>query len=220
MFRRLRSGESFEQIALDSSDDRQFQAMAAACGSPCMLFPEMEAAAYETAPGQMYPGAIRVPSGFVLIKVYDRAQRRRVRASHIFFPTQGPDSAALLISARARADSALRLVRSGRPFEEVARAMSQDQTSGLQEATSAASTRGRSASRRQRQALTEFEDVMMTMKEGEVSGIVQTGVGYHIIKVVESKVPEFADEKETIRTFYKQQLLAEDRAGVRPQCAR
>lgn len=214
MLRRLRAGEDFGRMVFDSSDDRSL----ATSGGEIwvtggMLFPEMEAAAYETKPGQMYEGAIRVPAGFVLLKIIDRRPRIRVRGSHIFFETHSADSAETYSGALARAEQALARLRAGEKFADVAREMSDDKTSGANGGDLGSFyTRSLGFEAANGRLWPEFESAMFALKDGETSQIVRTSAGLHIIRRTESREPVFADEKQTIREMYKQQFMAADRA--------
>jgi peptidyl-prolyl cis-trans isomerase SurA len=214
MLQRLMAGEDFAKMVFDSSDDRTFATSGGAIWiTGGMLFPEMEAAAYETKPGEMYQGAIRVPAGFVLLKVVDRRPRVRVRASHIFIDTHGTDSLEGWRVASERIQQAQARLAAGEKFEDVARDMSDDKTSGSHGGDLGSFyTRSLGFEAANGRLWPEFESALFELKDGEVSQPVRTSAGMHIIRRVESRSPVFADEKETIRSMYKQQFLADDRA--------
>lgn len=211
MLGRLKSGEDFARLVLDSSDDRSF----AASGGQIwvtggMLFRPMEDAAYETKPGTLYEGPIRVPAGYVLMKVTDRRQRTRIRPAHIFFDTHGSDSTSGVL---AKAAQALTRLRAGEKFEDVARQMSDDKTSGANGGDLGGFyTRSLGFEAASARLWPEFEEVLFGLKDGEFSEPLLTSAGYHIVRRTESKRPTFAEEKETIRQMYKQQFLNDDRA--------
>lgn len=79
------------------------------------------------------------------------------------------------VAARERAEQALSRLRSGEDFALIAREFSDDL------ATREAG--GDLGWIRQGQLLPEFEDVLFRMRPGQVSNIVQTSVGLHIIKL-------------------------------------
>jgi peptidyl-prolyl cis-trans isomerase C len=60
------------------------------------------------------------------------------------------------------------------------------------------------------QMVKPFEDAAFSLKKGEVSDIVETGFGYHLIKVIDKK-PEtiiaYNDVKEKLNQYLKQQKL-------------
>ncbi|MBC8144747.1 MAG: peptidylprolyl isomerase, partial [bacterium] len=196
----------------DSSDDRSF----AASGGQIwvtggMLFRPMEDAAYETTPGKLFEEPIRVPAGYVLMKVIDRRPRTRIRAAHIFFDTHGPDSTT---GALAKAEQAMVRLRAGEKFADVARQMSDDKTSGANGGDLGSYyTRSLGFEAASGRLWPEFEDVLYGLKDGAYSEPMMTSAGYHIVGRVESRQPIFAEEKETIRTMYKQQFLNDDRAA-------
>jgi peptidyl-prolyl cis-trans isomerase SurA len=213
MLQRLRRGEDFAKMVMDSSDDRNLANNGGEVWvTGGMLFAPMEAAAYETKPGQIYEGPIRVPAGFVLLKVIDRRPRVRVRASHIFFEAPA-DNAEMNASAKTRAEQALARLRAGEKFETVAREMSDDKTSAANGGDLGSFyTRSLGFEAANGRLWPAFETALYELKDGEVSSLVNTSAGYHIIKRVESRDPVFAEEKETIRQMYKQQFLNDDRA--------
>lgn len=111
---------------------------------------------------------------------YDHPQE--ILASHI------------LLNSKADAEQALARLKAGESFEAVARDMSRDPASAAQG--------GRLAPFRHGTLVPEFEEAAFALKRGEISGIVQTQFGFHIIKKIGQKdLPprSYADVKEDIR---------------------
>jgi len=60
----------------------------------------------------------------------------------------------------------------------------------------------------------EFEDVVFGLKLGEVSGIIESEFGYHIIKIVDIRDARFKLEFEDVKTQIANDLMLERRAAV------
>lgn len=90
------------------------------------------------------------------------------------------DSAKAL--ARAKAQQILDSIRGGADFEEMARAYSQDPGS--------AESGGDLGWFRRGAMVREFEDTAFTLMDGQVSNLVETEFGFHIIKVERSRAGE------------------------------
>ena len=103
-----------------------------------------------------------------------------VTASHILLKTQDDEgkelSAEKKKEAKKKAEEALAKVKAGEDFSKVAKEYSQD---------SSASSGGDLGTFGRNQMVTEFEDAAFAMKPGEISDIVETQYGYHIIKVTD-----------------------------------
>lgn len=209
----LRHGYPFERMAKDSSDDpnsRDNQGRLPTYITAGMILPEMEEAGYELQVGAITPAPIRLPGGYVIMKLIDRSPRFKVRAAHIlvvaqpFAPVDGPEY--------RKADSLLNLIRAGASFEGLARENSDDKVSGEQGGDFGAwYTRSLGFEIKDARLEPAFEQALFALKNGEVSDIVRTRYGFHIIKRLDSRKPTFDEEKETIRQFYKQRLMSEDR---------
>ena len=98
------------------------------------------------------------------------------RASHILVKAEKDASAADKTKARARAQELLAEVRKApKTFAEMARKNSQDTGSAVQ---------GGDLDFFGRNAMTKpFEDAVFAMKEGEVSNVIETDFGFHIIQL-------------------------------------
>ena len=99
----------------------------------------------------------------------------QVRASHILIKTEGKDDAA----ARAKAEDLLKQVHAGADFAALAKKSSEDEGSAKNGGDLDYFGRGRMAK--------EFEDAAFALQPGELSGVVKSPFGYHIIKLVDRK---------------------------------
>lgn len=130
----------------------------------------------------------------------DEFKKDEVEASHILLKTVDKDNKPLSkdkkAEAKKKAEEALKKVKSGEDFAEVAKSYSED---------SSASDGGKLGFFSKGQMVAEFEEAAFSMKKGEISNIVESQFGYHIIKVTDkiNEQTSFEDAKETI----KEQLL-------------
>ncbi|HWF86480.1 MAG TPA: peptidylprolyl isomerase, partial [Vicinamibacterales bacterium] len=99
----------------------------------------------------------------------------QVRASHILFKTEGKDDAAV----KAKAEEVLKQAKSGADFAELAKKYSEDESSAKNGGDLDYFSRGR--------MVPEFDQVAFTLQPGQISDLVKTQFGYHIIKVVDKK---------------------------------
>jgi len=129
-----------------------------------------------------------------------------VTASHILLKTQDSEgkelSAEKKKEAKKKAEEALAKVKSGEDFAEVAKKYSQD---------SSASNGGELGTFGRGQMVSEFEKAAFNMKKGEISDIVETEYGYHIIKVTGKvdKQETYNDVKDKIKTTLAGQKYTE-----------
>ena len=104
------------------------------------------------------------------------AQDEQRRASHILIAVDAGADAAQKQAARARAEQLLRQVRRNpAQFAEVARKNSQDPGSAVQGGDLGWFRRGA--------MVKPFDDAVFGMKPGEISDLVETQYGYHIIRL-------------------------------------
>ncbi len=104
------------------------------------------------------------------------------RASHILINAAKDAPAADRQKARARADELLQMVRKAPDsFADVARKNSQDTGSAASGGDLDFFARG--------SMVKPFEDAAFSMKKGDVSEVIESDFGYHIIKLTDIKVP-------------------------------
>ena len=120
----------------------------------------------------------------------------RVRASHILLNTGGKDEAAV----RKQAEELLAKIKGGADFAELAKKYSEDPGSKEKGGDLDFFPRG--------QMVPEFETAAFSMQPGQVSDLVKTQYGFHIIKVVE-KQPGSTQTLDSARAQIQQLLAAQ-----------
>jgi len=127
-------------------------------------------------------------------------QGPRVRASHILIGIPQNADAATKQQAKAKADALLKDLKSGKDFAATAKANSQDPGS--------APNGGDLGYFEQGQMVPPFEQAAFALKAGEMSEVVESQFGYHIIKVADrqdSRVVPLEEAKGQIEEFLTQQ---------------
>ncbi len=219
LLQQVQRGADFGDLAAAMSDDPSTKDQKGRLPSYItagMILPAIEEAAYETRKGEVYPGLVRVPGGYVILQVLDRSPRYKVRAAHILIEkgnasTMGKDGGG--DEAHRKAEAVLQRIRNGEDFAAVAREVSDDRVSAENGGDFLSwYTRSLGFEAKNAKLDPQVESALFALKDGEVSDIVFTpNFGYHILKRLESRAPTFDEEKETIRQFYKQRLVSSDR---------
>ena len=118
----------------------------------------------------------------------------QVRASHILFKLEGKDEKAV----QAQAEDVLKKARApGADFAALAKQYSEDDSNNSNGGDLDYFGRGR--------MVAEFDAAAFAMKTGEISNLVKTAFGYHIIKVTDSK-PDTTRPLAEVRTEIEDQL--------------
>lgn len=124
----------------------------------------------------------------------------QVRAHHILIKTEPTWDAEKKAEARKRIDDIAKKARKGQDFESLARTYSEDKVSAGKDGDLGYVARG--------QVVKPFEEALFSLKPGQVSAVVETHLGYHIIKAGDHK-PEgqlsYDEVKDRIAAVLKQQ---------------
>ena len=131
------------------------------------------------------------------ISRYSMPEQRRAR--HILIKTSAEDSEDVLAEKRNMALQVLELAKSGEDFAELAKQYSEGPT-GPRGGDLGAFTRGR--------MVKPFEDAAFSLNEGEISDIVETQFGFHIIKL-EKIEPANTKPLEEVKDEIAAQLQAQ-----------
>lgn len=143
-------------------------------------------------------------------RIYDRTVESigpegLIKTAHILLRLNQQASDAERQAARQRIDSVYNALKKGADFAELAQKVSQDPGSARQGGELPFVSRG--------QLIKEYEDVAFALKDGEMSGVVESPYGYHIILMKEHKDFEpFEYHKESILKYMEQR-------GIREQLA-
>lgn len=105
------------------------------------------------------------------------ALKEAVNLSHILFTIEAGEQAQR--AARARIDSLLHLLRSGHDFASLAKKFSEDPGSAAKGGELGFIQRG--------DFIKEFEEVAFALKANEISDVVRTQFGFHIIQLLERR---------------------------------
>jgi peptidyl-prolyl cis-trans isomerase D len=127
----------------------------------------------------------------------------RVKAQHILIKTQGKSDAEKK-AALAKAEDILKQLKAGGNFDELAKKNSDDTSNAPKGGDLGWFVHG--------QMVGEFDKAAFALKPGELSGIVTTEFGYHIIKVNEkenARTKPFEEVKADLAAELKKQRIAE-----------
>ncbi len=195
----LKAGVPFEELALRHSQDPSAQNNKGDLYyfSAGAMVPEFEDAAYSLKAGEYSTVPVRTQFGYHILKVTDiKPNQGTVEAFHIMIRLNPgatfEDSAAAIRRLTEVRDSIL----AGRDFAEFAKNVSDDTYSSERGGALGSIDRGRT--------IREFDEVLFSMKDGELSGIVQTPFGVHLVKRGKSQgVPPFKEIEQQLKSEYQ-----------------
>lgn len=199
IYDKIKGGANFETLAVESAKDKSGDESAIKNKGDLGFFTSMqmvypfESAVYKLNVGELSK-PVRTRYGYHIIKVTDkRPSRGQIRVSHIMIGSKPEDSEDKQNDARKKAEEILAKVKEGADFAELARQYSDDQSSSRKGGELQAFGPGR--------MVPEFEEAAFALqKDGDISGIVKTNYGYHIIKRLELKLLEpYEDKKNEIK---------------------
>jgi peptidyl-prolyl cis-trans isomerase D len=116
----------------------------------------------------------------------------QVRASHILLKTEGKDDAAV----KAKAEDVLKQARGGADFAALAKKYSEDEGSAKNGGDLDYFGKGK--------MVPEFDQVVFTMQPQQISDLVKTQFGYHIIKLFDKKPAKVSTLAEVHQQIHDQ----------------
>ncbi len=206
LLKRIKNGESFEELAARYSQD-EFSKKDS--GDVYWLtagqtVPEFDEAMYKTSAGEVYPEPIATKYGYHILKITDEQPRKyKLHARHILSS----------FNRGTRVDTAeawetIQLVKQeladGKPFDSLAIKYSTDEGSAR---------RGGDLGPFQRRMMVKpFDEAVFKLDVGEISDIVTTRFGYHIIQVTDIEdYPPYDKAKDELKNIYKRSIYLVDK---------
>lgn len=158
---------------------------------------EFEEAAYKTDAGKVCQEVVKTQYGYHIIKVTDKKNRiAKVKASHVLASFTGQDGQVDSAAAKTKIDLVQSKINAGEDFAKLAQEFSDD--------TGTKENGGDLGQFERRMMVQPFDEAAFNLEVGEISDIITTNFGYHIIKLTEKVAnPSFEEEKENLRNIYK-----------------
>ena len=126
----------------------------------------------------------------------------QIRVRHILFETTKETAAADRDKAKTKADETLQRLKKGEDFSKVAKEISEDQNSAQKGGELGVITRGKTNSN-------DFEKAAFQLKQGELSDVVTSNYGLHIIRVderIEKRTARYDEVKDFIQKNLRQEM--------------
>jgi peptidyl-prolyl cis-trans isomerase SurA len=159
----------------------------------------LEDACYNTPVGQVYPEPVNSGFGIHVIKVTDKNERiPSIRAEHILISKRDSTGKPITDTLKAfeKITEIKKRIDDGEKFEDLAQKYSEDKGSALAKGDLGYFGRGK--------MVKEFDEVAFKLAKNEVSPIIKTQYGYHIIKVLDRKaIGTYDEEKKELREIFK-----------------
>lgn len=194
-YARLCKGESIETVGkeLADRDDRQVAYEYVRCLRPMQTLKAFEDAAYSLPIGEISK-PVRTRLGFHLIQVHSRKPNPgRLRVAHILFAFPKEATAQDTVAVKTKAESIYKELVNGADFGEMATRYSADPGS--------AKKKGELPWFGVGEMVAPFESAAFQLTTpGQISDLVETSFGYHIIQLLERKErASFQEEERALR---------------------
>jgi peptidyl-prolyl cis-trans isomerase SurA len=203
---KLKEGAPFNQVAAGYSDAQDALKGGELGWRPADRLPSLFAEVLQKMkPGEISP-VLRSPSGFHIIKLLDRRSKdapvvvTQTHARHILIKTSELVSES---DAKQRLQEIKQRIDKGANFAEEARLHSED---------GSAPQGGDLGWLSPGETVPEFENAMDALKVGQVSGLVQSGFGWHLIQVLERRNTDVTVEQKRQRARLAIRTVKSDEA--------
>lgn len=202
----LNAGVPWDSVAIDFSDDPSviFNRGDLYYFTAGMMVPEFEDACYSMKVGERTQVPVRTKFGYHIIEVLDRRPRvEMVRISHIGRKVERNATPEDTLKIYNEMKAVLDSLRNGFDFAELSKRHSDDKFSVQRGGDAGYYSRG--------QAYREIDQFMFNAKVGDISDIIRTRWGYHIVKVTEIvPVKPFDEIVEDLNKLYQSYRLEYD----------
>lgn len=158
---------------------------------------EFEDACYKTPKGSIYPDVVKTKFGYHIIKVTDVRKRvPKIRASHILCSFRSEAGFKDTNAVRLKMDSVLAALKNGEDFAEVAKRFSDDPGSR--------DKGGDLGFFERRMMVPQFDEAAFNLEVGQISDVIETSFGLHVIKLTEKEpYPSYDEDRENLKNLLK-----------------
>lgn len=199
---RLKKGDDFGTVAREMSDDQSAKMNSGDLYyfTAGMTVPEFEDAIYELKTGDYTKKPVRTMFGLHIVKLTDKRKRyESIRAAHILIQDIKDSVTGSVVDSTTsfnKIKEVLAKIRGGEDFSKLAMEVSEDPGS---------KQRGGDLGFFDRRRMVQtFDSVAFSLKTGEVSEIVRTPFGWHLIKLLEIKEYQpFDKQKDNLKAEFK-----------------
>jgi len=195
----IQQGKKFEDMVLKYSADQYSKKTGGdiyyvTAGT---VVQEFEDAAFATEVGKIYPYPVKTKFGYHIIKVNEKKERiPQVRASQLLIDFRIDSTRTDSVEARKQIEDIKNQITQGADFTEMVKKYSEDPSSK--------ENMGDIGFFERRMMVKEFDETAFNLKKGEVSDIIKTQFGYHLIKLTDVKpYPTFEEDKENLKRLFK-----------------
>lgn len=200
IIKQINDGKDFGTLAAEVSEDPSARMNLGDLGyfTAGQLVKPFEDAVYALQVGKVAAQPARTQFGYHIIKLYDRKPSvYTVNASHILISTRGRRDDSLSVDS---AFQKIRLIRdsikAGVSFADLARRHSEDPGTAV--------VGGNLGFFQRRRFIPEFEQAAFALQPGEISDIVTTKFGYHLIKCDDVRsVPPYPEIRSELLQIYQ-----------------
>jgi len=210
IIRRAESGESFDSLVVNNSEDPTAKTNRGDTYyfTTGQVFAPLEDAAYTMKKGEITQRPIRTSVGYIIVKILDRRPSRgSISASHVMTRFQKSASDTVdTVASLSRITALVDSLKRGWDFHKLAEKFSEDATSAVKG--------GDLGWFERRRFVQPFDEAAFNLKVGEVSGIVKSPFGYHLISCDSARpLARLASIREDLKKMYIQQRYNGDYAA-------
>ncbi len=202
IIKRLKKGDDFDLVAREMSDDQSAKTNGGDLYyfTAGMTVPEFEDAIYDLKVGEYTKKPVRTMFGLHIVKLTDKKKRNEgIRAAHILIQDIKDSVTGKVVDSITsfnKIKDILARIRNGEDFGKIASELSEDPGSKQKGGDLGFFDR--------RRMVQPFDSAAFSLKVGEVSNIVRTPFGWHLIKLLEVKEYQpYEKQKENLKSEFK-----------------
>jgi peptidyl-prolyl cis-trans isomerase SurA len=207
---KLKAGEKFEDLAAEYSEDEVTSKKGGVIDrwlTSGTIARKLENPIFSTEKGKYYPKPIASRKSFFIVKVIDIAPRFLIRSSHILLGRQRKeniDSLADYIKAELKKDPS--------KFVEFVKKYSDDANTVKHNGSLVDFySRSTGLERNNNPLMTQYENAVFNLKEGDISEKFRTPFGIHIARCDSIKQIDVEKEREDLRNMYRRLYFYKDK---------